>query len=271
MATDANTAGAESGESGVTIAAFEADGVTAATLRLKSGNLNMMSVTPTGKVGIGTDNPTASLHIGGAPGGTNGIRFPDGTLQTTAAIGAGGAAAGIASENPGEAFGLALDSTAVMQDVQTVTITAPADGYIVVDGKCHAQFLSIVGAGEPNTALVQIDTDSGGDALHPYVVEVGAWSHGIPALEYFPVYVTRVFSVTGGRYTFRLEARRGAFNTISGFGAGRGQPQFPLWSASRHIWSDGDVVAARRHRRILVTNYHLRLLAATCRPRRLSQ
>jgi len=36
-----------------------------------------------GMVGIGESNPTAKLHIGGIAG-TDGIRFPDGTLQTTA-------------------------------------------------------------------------------------------------------------------------------------------------------------------------------------------
>lgn len=36
-------------------------------------------------VGIGTNAPTARLHIGGTPG-TDGVRFPDGTLQTTAPI-----------------------------------------------------------------------------------------------------------------------------------------------------------------------------------------
>lgn len=41
-------------------------------------------------LGLGTDNPQARLHIGGTPG-VDGIRFPDGSLQTTAAgVGAGG-------------------------------------------------------------------------------------------------------------------------------------------------------------------------------------
>jgi hypothetical protein len=38
---------------------------------------------PSGNVGIGTAVPTAKLHIGGTAG-VDGIRFPDGTLQTTA-------------------------------------------------------------------------------------------------------------------------------------------------------------------------------------------
>ena len=44
-----------------------------------SGNISFNA----GMVGIGESNPTAKLHIGGVAG-TDGIRFPDGTLQTTA-------------------------------------------------------------------------------------------------------------------------------------------------------------------------------------------
>lgn len=37
-----------------------------------------------GNVGIGITNPQAKLHIGGTAG-VDGIKFPDGTVQTTAA------------------------------------------------------------------------------------------------------------------------------------------------------------------------------------------
>lgn len=42
-----------------------------------------------GRVGIGTAAPMSLLHLGGTPG-VDGITFPDGTLQTTAAIGTPG-------------------------------------------------------------------------------------------------------------------------------------------------------------------------------------
>ncbi len=63
------------------------------TAQNKNGSLTVnafvanMNTAFLGNVGIGTVAPTAKLHIGGTPG-TDGIRFPDGTLQTTAAGGA---------------------------------------------------------------------------------------------------------------------------------------------------------------------------------------
>ena len=47
----------------------------------KQGGLNIM-----GDVGIGTATPAAKLHIAGTPG-VDGIMSPDGTKQTSAAVG----------------------------------------------------------------------------------------------------------------------------------------------------------------------------------------
>jgi hypothetical protein len=46
-----------------------------------------MTILQDGNVGIGTITPTAKLEIGGTAG-VDGIKFPDGTLQTTAAAAA---------------------------------------------------------------------------------------------------------------------------------------------------------------------------------------
>ncbi len=60
---------------------------------------NVLTATPSGKVGIGTQWPTAKLTIGGTSG-VDGIKFPDGTLQTTAAWGL----TGNAGTTPGTNF-----------------------------------------------------------------------------------------------------------------------------------------------------------------------
>lgn len=49
---------------------------------------NQFLISAAGGVGINTNSPGASLHIGGAAG-IDGLMFPDGTLQTTAATGGG--------------------------------------------------------------------------------------------------------------------------------------------------------------------------------------
>lgn len=52
-------------------------------------NTRGINVNASGQVGIGTSNPTAMLEVAGTPS-VDGIKFPDGTLQKTAAIGGGG-------------------------------------------------------------------------------------------------------------------------------------------------------------------------------------
>jgi hypothetical protein len=54
------------------------------------GNDNIINTILKGNIGIGTTNPTAKLTIGGTAG-VDGIKFPDGTLQTTAAAYTGSA------------------------------------------------------------------------------------------------------------------------------------------------------------------------------------
>lgn len=51
---------------------------------VRAGGAERLRVAADGKVGVGTSTPTAALHVAGVPG-TDGVRFPDGTLQTRAA------------------------------------------------------------------------------------------------------------------------------------------------------------------------------------------
>ena len=75
-----------------------------------------------GDVGIGTDAPAAKLHISGTPD-VDGIMFPDGTLQTTAAT-AGGPAGGDLS-------GTYPDPSVVGLQGQSVRSATPQDGDVL--------------------------------------------------------------------------------------------------------------------------------------------
>lgn len=57
-------------------------------LVIKTDGLETMRIDTAGNVGVGTSDPQAKLHVDGTAG-VDGIMFPDGTLQTTAAAGGG--------------------------------------------------------------------------------------------------------------------------------------------------------------------------------------
>ncbi|MDO8630768.1 MAG: hypothetical protein Q7R41_09760, partial [Phycisphaerales bacterium] len=77
-------------DTGSLVFGYAADGTSATAGLIRTSNNVPLSLMPEGgNVGIGTVSPTAKLHIGGTAG-VDGIRFPDGTLMTSA--GAGSAA-----------------------------------------------------------------------------------------------------------------------------------------------------------------------------------
>jgi hypothetical protein len=95
-------------------------------------------------------------------------------------------------------------NTGQMTDLVTIDIVTPEDGYIVLHGKCYALLSGTTG---PNTAQIQIDEEEGGDALFPYYTMVGLAGYVNTAVNYFPIYVTRVYYREAGEYTFRMEGR----------------------------------------------------------------
>ena len=111
-------------------------------------------------------------------------------------------------DEPGLTAAINTDQVALftdaMTDLVTVDITTPADGYILLHGKCY---LLLSGTTGPNIALIQIDEDEAGPSEFPYYTIAGLSGYANTATSYFPVYVTRIFFKPAGSYTFRLEGR----------------------------------------------------------------
>jgi len=58
-------------------------------LNLKNNSISKFIVTNSGRVGVGVSSPTYALDVSGTIRSTAGFRFPDGSVQTTAASGTG--------------------------------------------------------------------------------------------------------------------------------------------------------------------------------------
>jgi hypothetical protein len=103
-----------------------------------------------------------------------------------------------------------VTSTATMADVATVTLTTPADGYVVVTATSQAGFSGTTGA---NYVTAQIDDVAGGTENIAYSVFVGANAYAGTSIDYRPFISTRVFQKPAGTYTFRLEATKSGAGT----------------------------------------------------------
>ncbi|MBD3333335.1 hypothetical protein GF356_10835 [candidate division GN15 bacterium] len=95
-------------------------------------------------------------------------------------------------------------ATGGMTDLIVLEMTVPEEGYIVLHGKCYAILSGTTG---PNSAIIQIDQQSGGGTDFPYFSQVGLGGYVNTEPNYFPVYVTRSYFVEPGTYEFRMEGR----------------------------------------------------------------
>ena len=103
--------------------------------------------------------------------------------------------------------------TSAMQDLETVTITIPDAGYIVVEAKCYGYCYGTTGS---NKGYLQIDETAGGSQSYPYYTFFGLAAYVTTGTCYFPAYVTRVYNKsTAGTYTFRLEGMEASSNDPS--------------------------------------------------------
>ncbi|MBU8933223.1 MAG: hypothetical protein KOO62_04370 [candidate division Zixibacteria bacterium] len=95
-------------------------------------------------------------------------------------------------------------STGEMADLVDIEITTPADGYIILYGKCY---LMLSGTTGTNSARIQIDESQGGVSQYPFYTQAGLSGYVNTGTNYFPIYVTRTYYREAGTYEFRLEGR----------------------------------------------------------------
>lgn len=109
--------------------------------------VNQFLIRAAGGVGINTNAPTATLHLGGTPGPTNGIRFPNGSIQTAAATGT------ITAVNPGTGLSGGGSSGSVTLSLAAGGVTSAH----ILDGTIAAADL-----GTDSVAADEIATDAVG-------------------------------------------------------------------------------------------------------------
>ncbi|MCG3132020.1 MAG: hypothetical protein FLDDKLPJ_02830 [Phycisphaerae bacterium] len=108
------------------------------------GDETQPNVVVGGKLGVGVDEPAAALHVAGEPG-VDGIMFPDGTLQTTAAS-AGWSLSGNSNTNPGLHFVGTTDHHPVsfrVNNMRALRLQYGSDG--------NATGVNVIGGGGANS------------------------------------------------------------------------------------------------------------------------
>jgi hypothetical protein len=110
-----------------------------------SATVPVMTVTG-GNIGVGTTTPSSKFHVAGeVRSSTGGFRFPDGTLQTTAAVGGGGT---ISAVNAGTGLSGGGTSGAV-----TLTNTDPGSSQSIFKNIANAAGAAQFAAGSNNDSL----------------------------------------------------------------------------------------------------------------------
>jgi len=173
--------------------------ITASNLTMSDKNNKLAAITDANKhsLSIFDTSQTEVIMLSGTDSSNQSVIFPDSAIDNFEIL-----------DEPGLTAAININQVALftgeMTDLVTLEITTPADGYILLHGKCY---LLLSGTTGPNNAFVQIDDDEGGPSEFPYYTVAGLGGYVNTGTSYFPIYVTRIFFASAGTYTFRMEGR----------------------------------------------------------------
>ncbi len=130
-----------------------------------------------GNVGVGVANPTDVLHLGGTPG-VDGIRFPDGSLQTTAVIAGGGDGHSLDASDGNPVDALFVNNNGIVSVVSdldaggdlmaegAVTLNDPVSGTDLAslnrNGDGHGRLVTFADGSSVSSAVIGTDTAANG-------------------------------------------------------------------------------------------------------------
>ncbi|MCF6171688.1 MAG: pectinesterase family protein [Bacteroidales bacterium] len=157
-------------------------GNTAATQSLIVTNSNpdtAMVVRDDGKVGIGTVNPTTKLEVNGMVfSATGGFTFPDGTIQTTAAV----------STAYAQVFTVALsggDFTTISGAIAACGVTSPANAFLIrvmpgvyTESVTLKKYVHLQGAGKYTTIIAGTVTGADSCVIRDFNIKQGIFCNG---------------------------------------------------------------------------------------------
>ncbi len=173
--------------------------VSAGNLKMKDASNRLAAITNPNQHSFSIMDTTATevIKLSGTDTANQSVQLPESAIDYAEIL-----------DEPGLTAAINVNQVALftgeMTDLVTIEITTPAEGYILLHGKCY---LLLNGTTGPNNAFVQIDDDQAGPSEFPYYTVAGLGGYANTGTSYFPIYVTRIFFADAGTYTFRMEGR----------------------------------------------------------------